>query len=82
MSTLLKNGTVIDYAQKIEKKLDILIENDKIVKLAENLEIELSEEKKVEQNINQSLGEKIFEAQKTFLESDIGKAVNMAVDIG
>ena len=39
MSTLLKNGTVIDYAQKIEKKLDILIENDKIVKLAENLEI-------------------------------------------
>ena len=46
------------------------------------VEIELSEEKKVEQNINQSLGEKIFEAQKTFLESDIGKEVNMVINIG
>ena len=39
MSTLLKNGTVIDYAQKIEKKINILSENDKNVKLDENLEI-------------------------------------------
>ena len=39
MSTLLlKNGTVIDYAQKIEKKLDILIEDGKITKVAEKIE--------------------------------------------
>ena len=40
MSILLKNGTVIDYANNIEKKLDILIENDKISKIAENLNID------------------------------------------
>lgn len=39
MSTLLKNGTVIDYASKTEKKLDLLIENDKISKIAENIEV-------------------------------------------
>ncbi len=40
MNTLLKNGTVIDYASRTEKKLDILIENDKILKIAENIEAE------------------------------------------
>ncbi len=40
MNTLLKNGTVIDYASRTEKKLDILIENDKILKIAENIETE------------------------------------------
>lgn len=40
MSILLKNGTVIDYANNIEKKLDIFIENDKISKIAENLNID------------------------------------------
>ena len=40
MSTLLKNGTVIDYASNTEKKLDILIENDKISKIAENLNVQ------------------------------------------
>ena len=39
----------------------------------------------LELNLNNSLekiGNKIEEAQKTFLESDIGKAVNSAIDIG
>ena len=40
MSTLLKNGTVIDYASNTNKKLDILIENDKISKIAENLDVQ------------------------------------------
>lgn len=39
MNTLLKNGTVIDYASNTQKKLDILIENDKISKIAENIEV-------------------------------------------
>lgn len=39
MNTLLKNGTVIDYASNTEKKLDVLLENDKITKIAENLDI-------------------------------------------
>lgn len=33
MKTLLKNGRVIDYASKINEKMDILIEDDKIIKL-------------------------------------------------
>ena len=37
MKILFKNGTVIDYANKIEDLLDILIENDKIVKVAKNI---------------------------------------------
>ena len=40
MSILFKNGTVIDYANKLEKKLDILVEGDKIAKIAENLNAE------------------------------------------
>ncbi len=43
MSTLLKNGFVIDYANNIEKKLDILIENEKISKIAENINVEANE---------------------------------------
>ena len=39
MNTLLKNGTVIDYASNTQKKLDILIENDKISKIAEKIEV-------------------------------------------
>ncbi len=35
-----------------------------------------------DRNITQNLGEKIYEAQKNFLETSIGKAVNRAVDIG
>ena len=37
MSILFKNGTVVDYANKLEKKLDILVEGDKIAKIAENI---------------------------------------------
>ena len=37
MSILFKNGTVVDYANKLEKKLDILVEEDKIAKIAENI---------------------------------------------
>ena len=33
MKLLLKNGTVIDYANKINSKKDILIENEKIIKV-------------------------------------------------
>lgn len=40
MSILLKNGFVIDYASNTEKKLDLLLENDKISKIGENLEVE------------------------------------------
>ncbi len=37
MKTLLKNGRVVDYASKINKKMDILIEDDKIVKLQKEI---------------------------------------------
>ena len=37
MNTLLKNGTVIDYASQTNEKLDILIENDKIAKIGKDL---------------------------------------------
>ncbi|MBQ7410190.1 MAG: dihydroorotase [Clostridia bacterium] len=40
MSILFKNGTVVDYANKLEKKLDILVEGDKIAKIAENLTVD------------------------------------------
>lgn len=43
MSTLLKNGVVIDYASNTEKKLDILLENEKISKIAENIDVEADE---------------------------------------
>lgn len=36
-SILLKNGTVIDYASKTEEKMDVLIENNKISKIAKEL---------------------------------------------
>lgn len=39
-------------------------------------------ELKIENNVNQNLGDKFIEAQRNFLETDIGKAINMAVDIG
>lgn len=37
-SILLKNGTVLDFASKTEEKLDILIQNEKIVKIAKNID--------------------------------------------
>ena len=37
MKTLLKNGTVVDYASKTNEKLDLLIENDKILMISENI---------------------------------------------
>lgn len=43
MRTLLKNGTVLDYASKTYKVMDILIENDKIEKLGDNLEVQADE---------------------------------------
>lgn len=43
MSILLKNGFVIDYASKTEKKLDILLENEKISKIAENIDAKADE---------------------------------------
>ena len=38
MKILLKNGNLIDYKNKINDKYDILIENDKIVKIEKNIE--------------------------------------------
>lgn len=38
MSILLKNGTVLDYASKTNEKLDVLIENNKIIKIAKNID--------------------------------------------
>ena len=40
MSILFKNGTIVDYANKLEKKLDILVEGDKIAKISENISVE------------------------------------------
>ncbi len=37
MSILLKNGTLLDYASKIQEKLDVLIEGEKIVQIAKNI---------------------------------------------
>ena len=41
MRLLLKNGTVIDYASSTNEKLDVLIENDKIIKVAPNIKEEV-----------------------------------------
>ena len=38
MKILLKNGNLIDYKNKINDKYDVLIENDKIVKIEKNIE--------------------------------------------
>ena len=38
MKILLKNGIVIDYANKLEKQLDILIDNDKIIDVSKNVD--------------------------------------------
>lgn len=40
MKILLKGGRVIDYKNKIDDKLDILLENEKIIKISKNIEIE------------------------------------------
>ena len=40
MITLLKNGNVVDYASKTNEKLDILIENDKIIKIQKNINVQ------------------------------------------
>lgn len=37
-SILLKNGTVIDYASRTERKLDVLIENNKIYRISQSLD--------------------------------------------
>ena len=37
MKLLLKNGKVFDYKTKLNDKYDILIENDKIVKIEKNI---------------------------------------------
>ena len=44
MKTLLKNGTVIDYATKTCEKLDVLIENEKIVKIGKQIEENVEKE--------------------------------------
>ena len=46
----------------------------------QNLELEINNN--LEKNTNKSISENILEAQKNFLQSDIGKVVNTAVDIG
>lgn len=40
MTTLLKNGTVLDYASNINDVMDILIVEDKIEKIGKNLEVQ------------------------------------------
>ena len=44
MNILLKNGTVIDYATSTEKKLDVLIEEGKIAKIAEEINVQADKE--------------------------------------
>ncbi len=43
MSILLKNGTVVDYASNKQEKKDILIENEKIVKIEKDIKEETSQ---------------------------------------
>ncbi len=40
MKTLLKNGTVIDYASNTNEKLDVLIEDEIIVKIDANIDVQ------------------------------------------
>ena len=40
MTTLLKNGTILDYASNTNDVMDILITNDKIEKIGKNLEVQ------------------------------------------
>ncbi len=40
MKLLLKNGTVLDYASNTNEKLDVLIENGKIIKIEKNIKEE------------------------------------------
>ena len=44
MKLLLKNGTVLDYASNTNEKLDILIENEKIIKIEKNINEEADKE--------------------------------------
>ena len=44
MNILLKNGTVIDYATSTEKILDVLIEDDKIARISENIDVQADRE--------------------------------------
>lgn len=37
MSTLLKNGTILDYATKTQEKMDVLIKDNKIVKMEKEI---------------------------------------------
>lgn len=37
MTILLKNGNVIDYASRLNEKMDVLIENNKISKVAKQI---------------------------------------------
>ncbi len=41
MVTLLKNGNVVDYASNTNEVLDILINNDKITKIAKNIDVKV-----------------------------------------
>lgn len=46
MSTLLKNGTILDYATKTQEKMDVLIKDNKIVKMEK--EIKESADKEID----------------------------------
>ena len=44
MKILLKGGRVIDYKNKIDSKLDILLENEKITKIGKDIEEQVDRE--------------------------------------
>lgn len=44
MKILLKNARVVDYKNKLDGKMDILLENEKIIKVAEKIENEAEQE--------------------------------------
>lgn len=44
MSILLKNGTIIDYASNTNEKFDVLISDNKIEKIAKNIELSSADE--------------------------------------
>ena len=44
MKILLKNGNIIDYKNKLDDIYDILIENDKISKIAKNIKENVDQE--------------------------------------
>ena len=51
MKILFKNGTIVDYRSQTNKKLDLLVNEDKIEKIGENLSDEADKVKRIAKRI-------------------------------